>query len=329
MPVCRPPGYPVAPASTCASTGARGHRWPGAAQAVKRRYEPQMAACHPPCRLGAPETTAVAGSVMEQHSSLGLHRPWWISIPSASTQPGADHFIARLPGAVRRTSQLVGNEGDKANLYATIGPTDRGGSCWPGTLRRGSRHAGQHWAASIELDGARWSRLWPRRRRHEGLHHLAAAGAGIGSGQAAHPVHIALTYDGSAASAYAVCWTCWAGCRCCRRWPSSASHADAAGGAQGRVAYRVRGCAARSLPATRPQGERVGVCRRAHHWIVRWPGSGGERTVRPLYEVPYTTLAWARCEGGTAEHHPGRARSVRIRHLPEDDPEPLLYALPS
>ena len=86
-------------------------------------------------------------------------------------------------------------DGRKANLYATIGPSDRGGVCLPG-IPTWCRRTARPERAAVPAQRARWSPLRAWHGGHEGLPGLRAGGRpGVLAAPLRLPVHLAFSYD--------------------------------------------------------------------------------------------------------------------------------------
>jgi acetylornithine deacetylase len=233
-------------------------------------------------------------------------------------------------------ARLVHDEtGRKANLYATVGPQDR-----PGVLLSGHSDvvpvAGQAWTgdpfAVREADGRLYGRGTADMKSF-----LAVAFAYLPVMAAAElktPIHIAVSYDEEV------------GCLGVRRLlemlnglpvkPALCIIGEPTGmrvvvAHKGKQAYRVRvrGLACHSSLA--PQGvNAIDVAAELAVFLrhlARRQAEGGRRD--DAYGVPFSTINTGRIEGGTALNivPDGCVFDFEIRHLPEDDPAPLVDAL--
>ncbi|GGP21601.1 acetylornithine deacetylase [Silvimonas iriomotensis] len=234
------------------------------------------------------------------------------------------------------TSQLVEDAtGTKANLYATIGPTDRGGIMLAG-------HTdvvpvdGQHWQSEPFTLDIRDGRAYGRGSADmKGfIAAVLAAVPALAGANLSMPVHIALTYDEEI------------GCIGVRRL------LDVLGGLpvlpvmgivgepttlrviaahKGKTAFRVsvRGHEGHSsnplagVNAVEYAAELITFIRK----LARERQQNGP--FDPLYEVPYTTLHVGTVRGGTALNIiPAECVfDFEIRHLPEDPPDALIAAI--
>lgn len=274
---------------------------------------------------------------MEQHSSLGLLQTLvGFDTVSQHSNLALIHFVRDYLAQYGIASQLVGNEeGTKANLYATIGPTDRGGVMLAGHTDV-VPVAGQHWSSDPFHLTVRDGRVYGRGAADmKGfIASVLAAVPALAAARLHTPVHIALTYDEEI------------GCIGVRRL------LDVLGGLpvlpqmaivgeptlmrlvaahKGKVAYRVRLRGKEGHSSNPAAG--VNAVEYAAELITFIRQLARERVASgpfdPLYEVPYTTLHVGKMQGGTALNiiPAESAFEFEIRHLPEDDPEPLLHAI--
>lgn len=245
-------------------------------------------------------------------------------------------FVRDLLAAHGVGCQLVANaEGTKANLYATIGPADRGGVMLAGHTDV-VPVTGQSWHSDPFVLDVRDGRAYGRGSADmKGfIASVLAAVPALAAAPLHTPVHIALTYDEEI------------GCIGVRRL------LDVLGGLpvlprmgivgeptlmrvvaahKGKVAYRValRGKEGHSsnpgagVNAVEYAAELIAFIRR----LARERANQGP--FDPLYEVPYTTLHVGKVQGGTALNIIPAACEFEfeVRHLPEDDPQPLQAAI--
>jgi len=233
-------------------------------------------------------------------------------------------------------ARLVHDEtGRKANLYATVGPQDR-----PGVLLSGHSDVvpveGQAWSGDPfevrEADGRLYGRGTADMKSF-----LAVAFAYLPAMAAAElktPIHIAVSYDEEV------------GCLGVRRLlemlnglpvkPALCIIGEPTGmkvvvAHKGKQAYRVRvrGLACHSSLA--PQGvNAIDIAAELAVFLRRLGRRQAEEGRRDdAYGVPFSTINTGRIEGGTALNivPSDCAFDFEIRHLPEDDPAPLVDAL--
>lgn len=274
---------------------------------------------------------------MERHSSLGLLQTLvGFDTVSQHSNLALIHFVRDYLAQYGIASQLVCNpEGSKANLYATIGPTDRGGVMLAGHTDV-VPVTGQQWSSDPFRLDVRDGRAYGRGSADmKGFIASVLAAVPAFAAAALHtPVHIALTYDEEI------------GCIGVRRL------LDVLGGLpvlpemaivgeptlmrlvaahKGKVAYQVKLRGKEGHSSNPAAG--VNAVEYAAELITFIRELARERAARgpfdPLYEVPYTTLHVGKMHGGTALNIIPAASEFEfeIRHLPEDDPQPLLNAI--
>ncbi|SCK29477.1 acetylornithine deacetylase [Vogesella sp. LIG4] len=274
---------------------------------------------------------------MEKNSSLALLQQLvGFDTVSHNSNLMLIHFVRDYLLAHGIASQLVSNvEGTKANLYATIGPTDRGGVMLAGHTDV-VPVTGQNWSSDpFQLD-VRDGRAYGRGSADmKGfIASVLAAVPAFAAAKLHTPLHIALTYDEEI------------GCIGVRRL------LDVLGGLpvlpkmgivgeptlmrvvaahKGKVAYKVK-LRGKEGHSSNPKGG-VNTVEYAAELITFIRELAREReALGPfdhLYEVPYTTLHVGKMHGGTALNIiPADSEfEFEIRHLPEDDPQPLLAAI--
>ncbi|WP_374422305.1 acetylornithine deacetylase [Chromobacterium sp.] len=275
--------------------------------------------------------------MMQRYSSLTmLERLVRFDTVSHRSNLELIHFVRDYLAGWGISSQLIRSEdGGKANLYATIGPADRGGVMLAGHTD------------VVPVDGQAWSgdpfRLQVREQRAYGrgsadmkgfIAAVLAAVPDFAATRLCTPLHIALSYDEEI------------GCIGVRRL------LDVLGGLpalprmaivgeptlmrvvaahKGKLAYhvRLRGKAGHS---SLPQAG-VNAVEYAAELIVFIRQLARRRAAEgpfdPLYPAPHTTLHVGAMRGGSAlniipEHG---EFEFEIRHLPEDEPQTLLSAI--
>ena len=233
-------------------------------------------------------------------------------------------------------ARLVHDEsGRKANLYATIGPEDR-----PGVLLSGHSDVvpveGQNWSSDPFAVREAVGRLYGRGTADMKTF-LAVAFAYLPAMVAAGlktPVHLAVSYDEEV------------GCLGVRRLlevlnglevkPAMCIIGEPTGmrvvvGHKGKQAYRVRVSGLECHSSLAPQGvNAVDYAAELVVFLRRLACRQAEEGRRDdAYEVATTTIHTGRIVGGTALNIvPNDCRfEFEIRHLPGDDPEPLLDEL--
>ncbi|WP_114155022.1 acetylornithine deacetylase [Chromobacterium haemolyticum] len=274
---------------------------------------------------------------MQRYSSLAMLKRL-VGFDTVSHRSNLEliHFVRDYLAGWGIPSQLIaGEDGSKANLYATIGPADQGGVMLAGHTD------------VVPVDGQAWNsdpfRLQVRDQRAYGRGSadmkgfIAAVLAAVPDFAAARlrtPLHIALSYDEEI------------GCIGVRRL------LDVLGGLptlprmgivgeptlmrvvaahKGKLAYQVR-LRGKAGHSSLPQAG-VNAVEYAAELIVFIRQLARQRATEgpfdPLYPAPHTTLHVGAMRGGSALNIiPEYSEfEFEIRHLPEDEPQTLLAAI--
>lgn len=245
-------------------------------------------------------------------------------------------FVKNYLAGFGVSSQIVENEdGSKANLYATIGPTDR-----PGVMLAGHTDVvpvdGQHWHSNpFQLD-VRDGRAYGRGSADmKGfIASVLAQVPQLARSQLHTPLHLAFTYDEEI------------GCIGVRRLlevlgglpvlPAMGiigepTRMQLVAEHKGKTAWRVTAHGHEGHSSNPEAG--VNAVEYAAELVSFIRSLARQRRQHgpfdPLYEVPYSTLHVGTMQGGTALNIiPASCHfDFEIRHLPADDPQPLLDAI--
>ncbi|ROT99459.1 acetylornithine deacetylase [Histidinibacterium lentulum] len=259
-----------------------------------------------------------------------------IAFPTVSSEPNREliHFCAGLLQEAGAEVVLIEAEGGrKANLYATLGPRDRGGVMLSGHTDVVPVE-GQDWTLPPFALTEREGRLYGRGTADMKGFVACALAAALKAGELRTPLHLALSHDeeiGCVGVRSLIDMLAGAPVRprfCIVGEPTSMQVVT---GHKGKSALRVRCTGREGHSALAP--EALNAIHLACDMIGEIRALQAEVAEAGLkddgYDVPYTTLHVGRIDGGVALNIVPNACVVdfEIRNLAGDDPEALLGRL--